>query len=314
MCNAELEYESKPMTITFEKFKLYERILRPYHIPVCTISGGEPTMVPDMPEILDYAVKTYPFGVSILTNLYGSESRIRKVMESALRNNVTVCVSFDGFGEVADKLRGGKNVSNRVQTNVEMISDMRKELGSSSIFTLHTVISDLNLHQLPEIADFSKKNGWTQSIAPVNYFNYLPIDSEFPRLSYSPELISACKLLLKQPHLTQLHSFIREIPNYVRNRSPKLCPYLSRALKTFKLFLEPNGDISLCDRVPIGNVRKIALHDMFQGQKYEERIDFFENCQGCWLACFVEPFLAIRPENLIRFDFLHRVPKKPNTG
>jgi MoaA/NifB/PqqE/SkfB family radical SAM enzyme len=314
MCNAELEYESKPMTITLEEFKLYERILRPYHIPVCTISGGEPTMVPDMPEILNYAVKTFPFGVSILTNLYGSESRIRKVMESALQNNVTVCVSFDGFGEVADKLRGGKNVSSRVQANVEMISDMRKELGSLSTFTLHTVISDLNLHQLPEITDFSKRNGWTQSIAPVNYFDYQPIDSQFPRLSYSQELINACRLLLKQPHLTQLHSFIREIPNYVRNRSPKLCPYLSRTLKTFKLFLEPNGDISLCDRVPIGNIRKNTLHDMFQGSKYDERIDFFENCHGCWLACFVEPFLAIKPENLIRFDFLHRVPKKPNTS
>lgn len=314
MCNAALRYQADSSMMTLKDFKLFEQILRPYKIPICSISGGEPTLVHDMPKILDYAAESFPFGVSILTNLSSSPSRIRRVMESALRNNIVISASFDGFGEIADKLRGGKNISERVISNMKLVSEMRSELGSSSTLTCHTVLSDLNIHQLPEITALSKELGWTQSIAPVNYFDYLPDDSQVPTLSYSPELIDTCKLLLKQPHLTQLHSFIREIPNYVRNRSPKLCPYLSRTLKTFKLFLEPNGDISLCDRVPIGNVRKIALHDMFRGPKYEERIEVFEKCQGCWLACFVEPFLALKPENLIRFDFLHRVPKKLNTG
>ncbi|MFX1514172.1 MAG: radical SAM protein [Promethearchaeota archaeon] len=308
MCNSALQYQKNPTTITLKEFKLYERILRPYHIPVCTISGGEPTIVPDMPQILEYAAKTFPFGVSILSNLYGSTTRLKRVIESALRNNVTICTSFDGFGDIGDQLRNARNVSDNVASHIEMVSEMRKELGSSSILTLHTVISDLNLNQLPEIVAFSKELGWTQSIAPVNHFFYLPNDDSTPKLSYSQELIDGCNLLLEQPHLTQLHSFIREIPNYVRNRSPKLCPYLSRILKTFKLFLEPNGEISLCDRVPIGSLLDTSLHNMFEGPLYAERIRNFSECSGCWLACFVEPFLALKPANLVRLDFLNRIP------
>lgn len=314
MCNAALQYKTNPSTISLRDFKLFERILRPYRIPMCSISGGEPTLVPDMPKIIDYAAESFPFGVSLLTNLFASPSRIRRVIESALRNNIVVSTSFDGFGEVADILRHGRNVSERVAANMEMVSEMRRQMDSSSTLTCHTVISDLNVSQIPEIAAFSRELGWTQSIAPINNFDYLSKDEELPKLSYSPELIKACQHLLKQPHLTQLHSFIREIPNYTRFRSPKLCPYLSRILKTFKLFLEPNGDVSLCDRVSIGNIRKNPLHSMFEGAIYDDRRRTFQNCKGCWLACFVEPFLALKPENLVRLDFLNRLPRSPDNG
>ncbi|MFQ5979547.1 MAG: radical SAM/SPASM domain-containing protein [Candidatus Heimdallarchaeota archaeon] len=314
MCNADLQHKTNPMTMSLRDFKLFEHMLRQYRIPVCSISGGEPTLVPDMPKIIDYAAECFPFGVSILTNLFASPSRIKRVMESALRNNIVISTSFDGFGEVADILRHGRNVSERVAANMEMVSEMRREMDSSSTLTCHTVISDLNVNQIPEIAAFSRKLGWTQSIAPINNFDYLSKDGEMPKLSYSPELIKSCQHLLEQPHLTQLHSFIREIPNYTRMQSPKLCPYLSRVLKTFKLFLEPNGDVSLCDRVPIGNIRKVPLHSMFEGAIYDDRLRAFQKCEGCWLACFVEPFLALKPENLVRLDFLNRLPRSPDNG
>jgi len=309
MCNSALQYQANSTTITLEEFQRFVRMLRPYHVATCSISGGEPTLVPDMPKMLEFVVEHFPFGVSILSNLYGNSGRIRRVMESALRNNVTICVSFDGFGEIADKLRDARHVSERVTENIEAINEMRKELASSSILTLHTVISDMNLHQLPDILAFSKEMGWTHTIAPINHFYYLPSEKWIPKLSYSRELVQACNFLLKQPHLSQLHSFIREIPNYARNRASKLCPYLSRVLKTFKLFLEPNGDISLCDRVPIGSLLETPLSSMFNGPKYEERLQTFSECQGCWLSCFVEPFLAIKTENLVRLDFLNRIPK-----
>ncbi|MFX0124387.1 MAG: radical SAM protein [Candidatus Hodarchaeota archaeon] len=309
MCNSGLLYQENPATITLKEFKRFERLLRPYLIPTCTISGGEPTIAPDMPQILEYAKKSFPLGVQILTNLYGSTTRIKRVMGSALRNNVNISVSFDGFGNVADQLRNARNVSDRVVSHIKMVSEMRKELRSSSALNIHTVLSDLNLHQLPEIVAFSKELGWAQSVAPVNHFFYLPQDDTIPKLSYSRDLIDVCNLLLKQPHLTQLHAFIRGIPDYACSRAPKYCPYLSRILKTFKLFLEPNGDISLCDRVSIGNLLDMPLFNMFQGPIYEERIRNFSECQGCWLACFDEQYLAVKPANLVRLDFLNRRPK-----
>ena len=76
------------------------------------------------------------------------------------------------------------------------------------------------------------------------------------------------------------------------------------------MFLEPNGDVSLCDRVSIGNIQETTLPDMFNGATYKKCLQGFQDCVGCWLACFVEPFLAIKPENLIRMDFLNRIPKE----
>jgi sulfatase maturation enzyme AslB (radical SAM superfamily) len=287
MCNANLGDESSD--ITYQDFKKYMEYIKPYKFLSLTISGGEPTMVKDMPEIIQESVKHFPFGVSLITNLYGKSKRFYNIIETALKNNLKISVSFDGFGEVADKLRGAKNVSDTVMKNIEWTNEKKKELGSKSKLTLHTVINDENLHQVNEIIDYSTKIGWGFTMAPVNEFDYLAESAQ--KLTYSEELKEIVERVLNLENNFQQEKFIKGIIAYSQKQAPKLCPYLKTKLKNYKIFLEPDGSIYLCDRSNLGNINKKPLHEMFQGEVYEKSIEGYKKCKGCWLECFVSPML-----------------------
>ena len=110
MCNAVLSSREKRISITFEECKEILNRLKPYSIASLTISGGEPSLVKDMPQILDYSANEFPFGVNVNSNLYADEKILLPFVESALRNNIRIGTSYDGLGGTADKLRGAKNV------------------------------------------------------------------------------------------------------------------------------------------------------------------------------------------------------------
>lgn len=82
------------------------------------------------------------------------------------------------------------------------------------------------------------------------------------------------------------------------------------------MFMEPNGDISLCERKPIGNLREQTLEQMFRSEAYQHTLkEFIEPCTGCWYSCFVELPLALKPKNIVALDFLHhRTPAHLKAG
>jgi len=313
MCNSYVLAQERPAMLTAEDFAFYLERLAPYRIAACTICGGEPTIAPDMPEILTLAQKHFPFGVMIISNFYGNTKRIMRVMETALRLNIKINCSFDGFGEAADKQRGARNVAEHVLRHLKMVIQRKKELGSQSSITLHTVLSDLNVQQYPQILELVEELGVYHTVGPVNTFDYEQCNpGEMPTLTPSPELDQAIQAALKNGFLAgQSHAFVRGIPAYAARQSPKICPYLTPGLSRMYLFMEPNGDISLCDRQPIGNLRAQTLEEMFQGETYKERLEkYIKPCPGCWYSCFVELPLLLQPKNLLRLDFLnHRLPK-----
>lgn len=97
-------------------------------IPIlsCSISGGEPTIVPEMPEIIEIAAKRFPFGFNLNTNLYAPFGRIERALEAAVRFGGSIDISFDGFGKTADKRRGASDVSDRVLENLSHLQSLQR--------------------------------------------------------------------------------------------------------------------------------------------------------------------------------------------
>ena len=313
MCNSYVLAQTNRRMMSIEEFRRYLRKLAPYGVASCTISGGEPTIVPDMPEILIEAQKSFPFGVTLISNFYGNTKRILRVMDTALKLGVRISCSFDGFDDVADKQRGARNVAEHVLAHLKLVLERKRELNSHAPITLHTVLSDDNVAQYPQILALVRELGLRHTVAPVNDFGYVAANLEegeaMPTtLSPSPELDRAVQLAVASDNLVQSHAFVKGIPAYVSKQGfEKVCPYLTPGLKRFKLFLEPNGDISLCDRQPIGNLDTQTLEEIFEGDAYAERVkNSLEPCPGCWLTCFVEMPLSVKPSNILKLDFLHR--------
>ena len=308
MCNSYVLAQENRANLTAESFAVYLERLKPYRIAAATVCGGEPTLVPDMPEILAMAQRHFPFGVMVISNFYGNTKRIMRTMEAALKLNIKINCSFDGFGDAADTQRGARKVSDTVLKHFKMVLEMKKQMGSKSPLTLHTVLSDLNVKQYPQILELVQELGVLHSVGPVNSFEYDACNpGEAPILSPSPDLDRAIDLALKSGLVAgQSHSFIRGMADYAAHKSPKICPYMTPGLKRMYMFMEPNGDISLCERQPIGNLREDTIEEMFRSEAYKRTFkDFIEPCEGCWYSCFVELPLALKPKNLARLDFLH---------
>lgn len=294
MCNAELDINGGP-SLTLEDFKYYVSQLKDYCIPTVTFSGGEPTIAPELPQIIEYASKIFPFRMGIVSNFYGRNDRFRNSMEACLKHGVNIGCSFDGFGEVADKQRGARNVSEIVTQNLKWVTQKKKELRSKSVTVLNTVISDTNLHQVMDVVKFSKELGWEHRISCVNEFYYYTPVPGTPKLPDNQELVDTLQKILAEPHIRQNKGFVKGILSYAKKQSPKFCPYITWPLKTAKVFMDHNGDISLCDRSPIGNLRKQSFASMLETEIYAKKQCDHEKCTGCWLPCFVEPITYLKP-------------------
>jgi MoaA/NifB/PqqE/SkfB family radical SAM enzyme len=66
------------------------------------ISGGEPLMRKDLPEIISYA-KSTGMNVSLITSGYYLDD---KIFDNLVRNEVRVSISVDGAEEINDAIRG----------------------------------------------------------------------------------------------------------------------------------------------------------------------------------------------------------------
>ena len=294
MCNAVITGKKGGVSVTLEDCKeMYER-LKSYSIASLTISGGEPSIVKDIPLILDFFADKFPFGVNVNSNLYANEKIIIPFAEAALRNNIRIGTSFDGFGNIADKLRGAKNVSERVLKNIELVTELKKKTGSKSTLNMNTVICDQNLDQIPQILEISEKYGWTQTLAPWNCFFYQDKKNpDLQTLGYSKQLEDVITLAATKKNIACSRDFLLNIPKYVKNETDKYCPYLTGIFKTYKIFVDPNGDVSLCSREPIGNIHKSGLEEILLTDEYKKDMEGYKKCPKCWMACFVEVLLAM---------------------
>lgn len=293
MCNARLDVKDAEF-MTAAQLKKYLTCLRPYLPATATLSGGEPTLAPELPQIIEVVKEAFPYGVGLSSNLYGTNDLVRNNLLAALKAGIRISCSFDGFGEVAEKQRGVRKAAENVIENVKFVTQMGKELSSKSALIIHTVISDLNIDQLPEIFEFSQQYGWSQRVATTQCLYYHGVEKQFSTLHYNDKLKDMIEVIKKAPNLKQSHEFIDGMLDYTKGSFKKYCPYITSGTRFMKVFLDPNGDISLCDREAIGNLNKEAFGRIVKGAAYKEKLRKYKACKGCWTPCFVEPMLQAK--------------------
>lgn len=311
MCNAGILAQESASIMTAAKLTEYLRAFDGIHIPVATISGGEPTLAPELPEIIGIATQRFPEKVMLISNFFTKGPLFERSMRAALASGVHIVCSFDGFGTTADNLRGAKSVSDVTVRNMQLVNTWRTEMASQSILEVHTVISDANLESVEDILGLSRELKWTQTVAPVNAPAQVPRHPQGVGLERSQRLNDVLRVVKSQSHVTQMRAYIDGIPAYAEGVHAKRCPYLISQTKNLKVFLEPDGNLTLCDRIPLGNVTSTSLGDILSGSERSAFQRRAEQCEGCWLSCFTEPALMTDPR-LALDAARHRIfPKGP---
>ena len=130
---------------------------------VC-FSGGEPTLRPDLPQLIRQARDTGFKKVLIVSN--GLAWNIRKAREYLENGLNRVTISIDGIGDVNDRQRGIKGAYSKSRETLETLVDLRETDYPDLDIEVETTISQLNIEHYYEMIKLCKqlKVSWMVSI------------------------------------------------------------------------------------------------------------------------------------------------------
>lgn len=272
------------------------------------ITGGEPFIREDMPEILEMLAKrNREFGFGILTNgTLIDDEKIRWLKRAGVS---FVQLSLDGCAETHDALRA--------PGNYEATMNTARRLENSGIKTYISFTANaLNYSEFPRLAKECRRNGitrlWTDRIVPIGH------GGESDGLEITPEL------------MPQYLNYLKKAQGGLKERIlyPRTEVRLNRALQFMcggtryrcgaangLIIVDEHGTVMPCRRMPIecGNFRKNTLGEIYYYHPVFQKLRFSpipKECEPCEekFGCFG----GARCQSYARFgDFDHADPACP---
>jgi len=120
------------------------------HITLLTIIGGEPTVIPEFYELLDYCYENNTLkdkDITIVTNLTNTNPKMTQWLPEM--KSWKIWASLDGIGDVTEYIRYPSNFT-KVADNLDYYKKMLTKHGNGSI-TFSPAIQLLNIHQLDDM-------------------------------------------------------------------------------------------------------------------------------------------------------------------
>ena len=149
------------------KLKTFEHISK--NIEMLTIIGGEPTLIPEFYELLEYCDKQGTLGsksMTLVTNLTNTNNKLTKWLP--MLRDWSIWASVDGVGERTEYIR----YPSKWKKVLESLEFYKSIMGNNGNITLSPAIQLLNIDQLDDIVkwwkewcdapiDFTQGFGWT---------------------------------------------------------------------------------------------------------------------------------------------------------
>jgi MoaA/NifB/PqqE/SkfB family radical SAM enzyme len=234
----------------------------------------------------------------LLTTLYGSERVVEKTMQLVFDAGISIGISFDGFGEEADTIRGAKNVSQTVMRSMEWVQRENKKRKKPIQVGVNVVMSRLNLHQVPEILSYLERFGWWTDVDIYRWQATNQREVDVLKLTDSPELRKVLEIVKKSPIVFTPDWLIDGFPGYLTGNFEKYCPYLDSPSLGSKFFINPDGGVKVCIGDAFGNLLRQTPEELFASTGWNERVRDFENCSGCWNTCYTTRSRALWDTNI----------------
>lgn len=156
MCNIWKQNETLEITVEQLKTVLSDSLFSDLkHIGV---TGGEPTLREDLPEVYQAIIETLPniVGLSIITNSIESDdviAKISKIKAICQQNNVSfsAMISLDGVGNVHDQVRG---IKGNFEKSIKVLTYLKEELKIPVSFGC--TISKVNAWDADDLLHYAK--------------------------------------------------------------------------------------------------------------------------------------------------------------
>jgi MoaA/NifB/PqqE/SkfB family radical SAM enzyme len=251
---------------------LYDQAARLGFLGV-TVWGGEPTLRPDIGEILRRALaaKIEP---TLITNGFSLAKRGKEYLPYTRR----LCVSIDGDREQHDRTRRCPGLYDRILEGLEVV---RRDFPRVRI-VIGCVITRQNVNQLEHVAEIARRFGARVIYHVMQAFDYAAwprIELDLPKLALSADeerdLYRRLASLAREDHV------ILNLPDFFETLAEGP-PSFSCHYRKVVFRVEANGDVRDCaekDRY-VGSIRQMPLAEMIRGP-YQDCMRRAESCSLC---------------------------------
>ncbi|MCF7911581.1 MAG: radical SAM protein [Candidatus Cloacimonetes bacterium] len=259
-----------------------------------TLSGGEPMLHPEIEKFVDYAHKRGFLRLHILTTLYYPESFFIKLLGILEKYPFSMSCSFDGFGETADHLRGGKDVAAIVEGNMRKLTSHLQSKGIKRRLGINIVCNALNVNQIPEIIKLVEELGWRANLDIYRWLSNNQNECDELKHKDMAAIEELVKLAVASKAVWTPAWLMNGYTDYLRGNFKKICPYLSMPSLGSKFFINPDGEVEVCSGSPVGNILQQTPPEIFASEVWKAKLEQFRQCKGCWNTCYTMSAGAFR--------------------
>lgn len=258
----------------------------PPSIRYVNISGGEPFLRNDIPEITAVVKERAPKSQIIISSNGFMPEKIEDSMREVLKIDPTVGVgiSIDGAGALHDHVRGIPKGFDKCMDTVGRL----RGLGMTNLRLAFTVVDD-NVDDLPEVYRLTKEMGiqFTMAVAQNSSHYFMTEENHFSLVEKLRENLGPLvEDLLRSSHpKSWLRAFFAH--GIFRYAAGAGRPFVCNAAQDF-FFVAPNGDIYPCNVMEkvLGSVREKSWDEIWNSREADGIRDDVRACQlKCWMVC-----------------------------
>lgn len=240
------------------------------------ISGGEPTIHPNLEEIIDYIGQSR-VRISLLSN--ASHPHVTRFADCFIRNDVKLEIPLLGWHKTHDQMTGIKGSFKRTVNAIEYFSQRGVKL------TLGTTVTSLNIDDISKICSFAKQLGLKLAVDAVHKIGWAAKNHKVLVKTNMLEILKFCQAINQNLH--QPTKQVIRIPNrlgkYVHDPTNYKIVDIKNYITEYRecgqkiLAILSNGDVSPCillrqQEHMIGSLKTNTLKEILNRQTLQSKL------------------------------------------
>jgi MoaA/NifB/PqqE/SkfB family radical SAM enzyme len=321
---------NRPGDLTFEQLEKISRTMPP--ITDLWLSGGEPTLRRDVPEVITAFVKNNHVRRVIIPTNGLIKGRVYEIVERALGEHANLeelylNVALDGYGETHDRIRGVPRNWEKTLDCIRALYPLKEKYADRFRLNVNTVVCAENYTEIEKLADYL----WEHLRLDGHYFNIIRGETlageKIKRvpLEILPAMYARVSALTKRYGNRMFASdeaskrFVKQIAyvgtitthyrvQHANFQQPTPWPFPCSAGETTAV-IDYNGDVRACEL----REKFATLSDydydfgaLWAAQERQTELKAIDGGQACWCThvCFIHDSLRHS-----RRALLYEVPK-----
>ena len=269
-----------------------------------SISGGEPTLVQDLPERLKYAVKKLPY-VHLVTNGSTMTADLaRRLGETGIQE---ISISLDGLEEFHNQMRGVSNAFKKGWEAIQLLQTHAPNIDIvvNSILTAYNLTS---LRDLRKLLDETYPDIFTKYLPLTRHELFLHTENkEFFLDDKKPasfeKFAEFMEEAIRSPKVVNSEQFLRKATEYFAGVQDVLAEQKKCVYPYYSIQFDARGHATPClTGSPPSDAKDRGLSAYIKSTDYKKSqkdLESCEKCQGNMMLCYYEPRLNFPIHNLL---------------